>query len=199
MRESTKQAILDAAEFVYAARGLSGGRLEEIADQAGVAVGTLYNHFSDRDALVRALLDAKRTDLIRCIDVGISVAGGQFTPQLIALVGSVFEHYSQHQGWFTLLTQTEHGRHSAGAVAPASRISPFQRDLVQRARCVIELGQRQRRLEKEDSRLLASLLVGMLRAAILDQLGRPRPLPPSELADKVVRIFLKGAARRHRP
>jgi AcrR family transcriptional regulator len=196
MRESTRQAILDAAELVYGEHGFAGGRLERIARQAGVAVGTLYNHFSDRDALVRALLDAKRAELLRRVDAGIGAAGREFAPQLNALVGSIFEHFSEHRRLFALLTQTEPGRRSAGAAALALRKSPFQTALAQRATRVIALGQRQRRIAKEDPRLLAGLVVGMLRATILDQLERPRALPSSVLTEKLVRVFLNGARAR---
>jgi AcrR family transcriptional regulator len=195
MRESTRQAILDAAEVVYGERGFSGGRLERIAGQAGVAVGTLYNHFADRDALVRALLDKKRAELLRRVDAGIGAANGVFEPQLIALVSSVFEYFGQHRRLFALLTHTEPGRRTAGAVALPVRKSPFQTDLAERARRVIALGQRQRQLVKEDPRLLAGVVLGMLRATILDQLERARPLPSAMLTAKLVRVFLNGAAR----
>jgi AcrR family transcriptional regulator len=47
LREEAARAILAAAEEVFATDGLQA-RMERIAEQAGVAVGTLYNHFEDR-------------------------------------------------------------------------------------------------------------------------------------------------------
>jgi len=54
LREEANRAILTAAEEVFSEEGL-GARMEQIAARAGVAVGTLYNHFQDRGALVNAL------------------------------------------------------------------------------------------------------------------------------------------------
>ena len=56
LREETVSAILEAAEHEFASDGLHAARMERIAARAGVAVGTLYNHFDDREALVLALV-----------------------------------------------------------------------------------------------------------------------------------------------
>ena len=47
--------LLDAAAAVLGAQGLDAP-LEEVARRAGVSIGTLYNHFPDRAALVEAIL-----------------------------------------------------------------------------------------------------------------------------------------------
>src|SRR5678815_1807406 len=60
LREAVRATILDAAEELIAAKGLHGAGLAQIAKRAGVAVGTLYNYFDDRDALVRALFETRR-------------------------------------------------------------------------------------------------------------------------------------------
>src|SRR5258706_427856 len=60
MRETVRAAILDAAEELIAARGLHVATLAEIARRAGVAVGTLYNYFTDRDDLIRGLFETRR-------------------------------------------------------------------------------------------------------------------------------------------
>ena len=48
--------ILDTARQTFANRGLDAP-LEQIARDAGVAIGTLYRHFPRRDDLVRAALE----------------------------------------------------------------------------------------------------------------------------------------------
>jgi AcrR family transcriptional regulator len=52
-----KEAILDAAIAVIARRGVRGFRVEQVAEQAGVAVSLLYYYFGSRNGLVRATLD----------------------------------------------------------------------------------------------------------------------------------------------
>src|ERR1044071_1707851 len=63
MRETVRVAILDAAEELIARHGLHSAALLQIAKRAGVAVGTLYNYFTDRDALIRGLFESRRATL----------------------------------------------------------------------------------------------------------------------------------------
>lgn len=50
-----REKLLREAAQVFTEQGLNGS-LEEVARRAGVSIGTLYNHFPHRDALIEALL-----------------------------------------------------------------------------------------------------------------------------------------------
>jgi AcrR family transcriptional regulator len=56
--EKTRTAILDAAEKVFYARGVTRSSLEQIAEEAKVTRGAVYWHFKDKPALCDAM--AKR-------------------------------------------------------------------------------------------------------------------------------------------
>src|SRR5262245_15377495 len=51
-----RQAILDAALTVFAEHGYEAARLDDMAARAGVAKGTLYLYFKDKEALFEALV-----------------------------------------------------------------------------------------------------------------------------------------------
>jgi AcrR family transcriptional regulator len=53
----TEKKILDAAEVVFARRGLAGTRVREIAEAAGVNSATLYNYYPGKVALYEAVFD----------------------------------------------------------------------------------------------------------------------------------------------
>jgi len=53
---STREAIMDTAEELFAERGLVGVSLREINAAAGYSAAALHYHFETRDGLVRALL-----------------------------------------------------------------------------------------------------------------------------------------------
>ena len=52
-----RESILDAARGVFASRGYHRTTIKDIAAQAGVADGTVYNYFDNKDALLSALFD----------------------------------------------------------------------------------------------------------------------------------------------
>ena len=52
--QRNRTALLSAAKDVFASKG-PGASLEEVARRAGVGIGTLYRHFSTRDALIESV------------------------------------------------------------------------------------------------------------------------------------------------
>jgi AcrR family transcriptional regulator len=56
LKAERRQAILDAALEVFAAQGFAAARLEDVARQAGVAKGTLYLYFRDKEELFEQIL-----------------------------------------------------------------------------------------------------------------------------------------------
>src|SRR3954468_18283970 len=62
-RSRNRAAVLAAAQKLFAVRGLESVRMEDVAAEAGVGVGTVYRGFTDRAGLVRALLDERERKL----------------------------------------------------------------------------------------------------------------------------------------
>jgi AcrR family transcriptional regulator len=51
-----REAILDAALDEFSARGFAAARLEDVAKRAGVAKGTIYLYFADKEAIFQELV-----------------------------------------------------------------------------------------------------------------------------------------------
>jgi AcrR family transcriptional regulator len=54
--EARRAAILAAALEEFSARGYEGARLEDVAKRAGIAKGTIYLYFADKEALFQDLV-----------------------------------------------------------------------------------------------------------------------------------------------
>ena len=55
--QTTKDRLLDAAETVFHDKGFSAARVSDIVDLAGVAQGTFYLHFRNKQAILVELID----------------------------------------------------------------------------------------------------------------------------------------------
>ena len=193
IRAEVRAGILDAAEHVFSEEGLEGGRMEHVALKAGVAVGTLYNHFRDRDTLLASLLEARRRELLERVDAAVGAAGTRFQDQLAAFLDSIFDHVGEHRPFLSLVIQEE-------ATALKLRLNPPPEErtlsrLRERATRLVAVGLRQGALRRRDSDLWPDLLIGSLHSLLLRELadgGSPgRPAPGRGL----LAYFLTGAGR----
>ena len=66
----TRAKLIDAAKAVVAISGYEGLRVEEVVSRAGVAKGTFYAHFRDKDALMDQLLGAEMDAILDALDNG---------------------------------------------------------------------------------------------------------------------------------
>jgi TetR/AcrR family fatty acid metabolism transcriptional regulator len=55
-RLETRRRLIEAGKKLFARRGFARTRATDISREAGVAVGTLYVHFTDKEALLREIL-----------------------------------------------------------------------------------------------------------------------------------------------
>src|SRR5262245_60772366 len=79
-----RAAILEAALDEFSARGFAAARLDDVAQRAGVAKGTIYLHFKDKEALfqelVRTMLSpvVARLEALSASDVPIRIVLDRF-------------------------------------------------------------------------------------------------------------------------
>lgn len=55
-RAQTRAALLEAARELFAQNGVEATRVGDITEHADVGAGSFYNHFTDKDAIVEAVL-----------------------------------------------------------------------------------------------------------------------------------------------
>lgn len=75
-REAYREAILDAAIGLFAERGFSSIKMSEIAKAAGVAKGTLYNYFDDKEEVFAALAERGRQHFLDGMDAAMASVQG---------------------------------------------------------------------------------------------------------------------------
>jgi AcrR family transcriptional regulator len=69
--ERNRRRILDAAEELFAERGLAV-TLNDIAHHAGVGVGTVYRRFPDKGQLIDALFERRLEELVELMEQAVA-------------------------------------------------------------------------------------------------------------------------------
>jgi AcrR family transcriptional regulator len=90
--------VLDAARRLFAARGVTGVTMEEIARAAGVGKGTVFHRFGDRAGLALALLDDQERDLQEAVLRGPAPLGPGAPPgeRLDAFLDAILDFTVEH-------------------------------------------------------------------------------------------------------
>jgi AcrR family transcriptional regulator len=196
IRETTVQAIMEAAEEVFADQGLHGAHMGEIAARAGVAVGTLYNHFQDREALLEGLLDARGQELLARIDGELAARQGRpFRERLHALLSSVLEHKQAHRKFFNILLQGEVGRYHLTFPSASHKPSATMKEVFARVERVIKQGVQAKQIRPETADLAPILFVGIVRAISIHGILAGTTLELPAQTDRLIDLFLNGAGQ----
>ncbi len=99
---SARDAILGAARHEFAAKGLTGARVDRIAERAGVNKQLLYYYFGNKDALYRAALESVYAE-IRALEHSLNLDDQAPEQAMAALVGFSLDYLARHPDFIGLL------------------------------------------------------------------------------------------------
>jgi AcrR family transcriptional regulator len=123
-REAAAGAILEAAEHVAAERGLENTSIAAIAERAGVAVGTLYNYFPDREALLAAWFQMRRAEMVPKIEEAAAAHPAlPFEQRLRAYLGDLMVVFEEKRQFIRVMASIDQKQFRKRDKHPAVLIS----------------------------------------------------------------------------
>src|SRR4029077_7789388 len=123
---ATRKKLLTAARREFAASGLAGARVDEIATRAGVNKKLVYHYFGDKDALYLAVLEWVYEE-IRAQERDLNLEGLPPERAIKRLIESSFDHLAAHPDFIVLLNDENRGgaRHVRGSRKLEAMHSPL--------------------------------------------------------------------------
>ena len=105
VRAVRRQALLEAAEDVFAERGFSGATMAEIAARAGYSAGNLYNVFEGKEALFSEVLTSRADQVLELVRKALK--GDEPLARVVdRYLEACLQLVEAHRGFFVMLTQT---------------------------------------------------------------------------------------------
>jgi AcrR family transcriptional regulator len=192
LRGVTSATILEAAEATFATRGVGATSMQDIAQRSGVAVGTLYNHFRDKEQLVTKLLANRNEHLIGKLDEAKkNQKGAPIREQTRAFVSAVLSDCEAHRGFIRMFLRAD----DPSIVAMKRKKGNMEVELLDRATRLVQSGVRRGEIDRAFAPLLPAMLVAMLRGVLQQSIAGEVATTP-DLVDAVVTTFFDGAAAR---
>lgn len=184
MRKTATAAILDAVEEVANERGFDATSIAAIAERAGVAVGTLYNYFPDRDGMFTALFEARRAEIApRLAEAATAAASLPFAQRLRAYMRDMTAVFDDKREFVRLAMALDANNHAV-ARSPSLMLQ-IQQHLEDIFRDAIAQGTVR---EAHGPAGYALLIIGAMRAVKRWRVERDEPYD----ADFIVDTFLYG-------
>jgi AcrR family transcriptional regulator len=153
----TTNAIMDAAERHFLERGFQDAKVDEIAEEADVAVGSVYNHFASKEGLYRAALE-RALALFRGYMDEEPAPDGEALGQLLEIAGRVARFGRERPGHLRMLT-LPHSRQAQEALGePLEQVRKELASQERRTAALIEAAVRRGDARPLDSRRAAAFL-----------------------------------------
>lgn len=153
----TTSAILDAAERHFLERGFQDAKVDEIAQEADVAVGSVYNHFGSKEGLYRASLERALALFESYMDEEAAPEGAALD-QLLDLAGRVARFGRERPAHLRMLV-LPHPRAAEEALGePLEQVRKAMADKERRVAALIEAAVRRGNARPLDSRRAGAFL-----------------------------------------
>jgi AcrR family transcriptional regulator len=190
-----RKAILDAAEAVFAEKGMHVARVQDIAARAGLSVGVIYNYFEQKEDVLIALLTERIDGLVAEFAVRDDDPR-EFTEQLVTRVTRFFTYTDIHRAFFQVAS--EHGLLGPGSTSAQTLLAgktlthaaAFERAVLQ----LVDEGVAKGVLKPLDRDFLALHLRHTLKSASLWRRAHSE-VSVADTARLAVDSFLGGVAR----
>ena len=164
--EETRQQLLDATMRVLLTRGFEGTRVSEIAKEAGVTTGAIYNHFSSKGELLSAAVAASAPSVLASV---LESGDGSSALQAFREIGTRMPKSTRQGGALTLEFVLAAARDAGVASVVTPDIARGEGVVADVVRLAQDAGTIDPAVDADAfARLITALSLGSKAAAVLD-------------------------------
>ncbi|MEO0114106.1 MAG: TetR/AcrR family transcriptional regulator [candidate division WOR-3 bacterium] len=188
MKGEKEAKILKAAEKVFLKKGFFPAHIDDIAQEAGIAKGTVYLYFRDKASIYIALLDKYLSEAIALLEE-IRKEKSNVIKKLERILEQGTILFSHMKGMFPLVS-IENINLTAEIMKDIKvKIQPKMRRIIDSLAEIIREGVKNQELKKMDAKLGALVLFNMIRVSFWASVYIPKL---KEQHKKIKEIFFYG-------
>ncbi|MGD8651883.1 MAG: TetR/AcrR family transcriptional regulator [Desulfobacterales bacterium] len=184
--------ILEAAVKVFARQGFHQSTVAQIAKEAGVADGTIYLYFKNKDDILVQFFSVRAKQVFESFREAVDAAENS-TDKLRNLVRRHLAEFQRDKDG-AVVYQVETHQNSRLAEAQIREMSKMYRDLISE---IIEQGQQEGAIRKDlYVGLVKRFIIGAVDEVINTWLHTEEDYDLVSMADPLVELFVKGIEQR---
>ncbi len=192
LEEYRIQSLRDAAARVVSRDGVSGATMQAIADEAGVAKGTIYLYFKDRNALLTSVSDALFDEVLSRVE-GLFAKKQPFATTFRELVETDLRFFAENHE--LLRFYHEMVERERGSREHRER-HPVHNKYMEALTAFFERAMKRREIRRQDPARLARFISEGIISILLRRLMEPAPPPIEADVELIAGTILHGVERR---
>jgi AcrR family transcriptional regulator len=168
--EVYRQHVLEAAVGVFAERGFDATRVQEIAQQADLSLGTIYSVFPGKQELYEAIL-AEHGQALLALVTAVHERGAPARDALDELIGIYIDYFVGHPDFLRMHLRSG-ASWALGPVLGTERQRAYWQRIHELQADIFRRGVRERAFVDEDPDYLAKLFSVMDQVLLADWVAR---------------------------
>jgi AcrR family transcriptional regulator len=187
-KEEKKKAVLLAAREVFAKKGLAASTIDDVARQAGIGKGTIYEYFRSKDDIFFGLFEEMKQELHRRIfEIEVSLPPKEKLRRLVTSALLAFEQWRDF-GYILLDFWAMHKDGTSTRI----RFDEIYDDARTNVSAVIREGIKTGDFRKVNPQHAASALIAVFDGLLLQWIFNPRSFSLKTMADTVFDLISQG-------
>ncbi|MEZ4287199.1 MAG: TetR/AcrR family transcriptional regulator [Polyangiales bacterium] len=189
-----RDAIVDAAERLFAAQGYEATKIQDIAKDAGISLGTLYSVFDGKASILDGVHQHRLSELFSL--VGPDLAGSLSASERLLLGNRVFVKWLvSHRNYLSIHLQNNVGWGSSPHGVGADLEGAWDRG-VRLMATVIEQGMCEGALYQSDPIVAARIMVSIQQVLISAWIESGTKQDPDDVCDEIEELIVRALFRR---
>ena len=187
-----RELIIEAAIKVFARDGLEKGKIADIAKEAGIGKGTVYEYFSSKEDIFQAIEQYVFTDFNLIFD---QLSSSSLSPpqKLTALMENALDMFMEMGDVMLILMElwAQAGRGHVHGSDPSLFVEYYD-DFRQRVESILEDGIKTGELRKMNKEGVATLLLAFMDGLVWQFVILNEPEKFNKIKSEAIKLFMRG-------
>jgi AcrR family transcriptional regulator len=186
-----RQLVLEAAERIFAEKGAADTKMEEIAAESGLSLGTVYSVYSGKAEIVQAIHESRLAEVLqRTVDVARAVRDP--LERLLRGVRATLEFFVLHPEYLRLHLGEGYAWGLGDAAATSRQQVAAWREGVAMQRALFARGVEEGLFHPGDPELMARMMIAMQQVQLASWVESGMQRAPEELVAEMEQLVRRS-------
>lgn len=188
------QTIQEAALRVIAKKGASATTMQDVAAEAGVAKGTLYLYFQNREQLFGMIAERSLTTLSAQLNAAIE-SETQFEARLRASITTAIGFFDENRATFRVFVEDSQPALTGDGPTCRAKSTHYQNHITLLTR-ELEIAMKAGHIRSIDASRLSLFIIEGINGVITRRMIEPDPPAVSDDVDWIMQTILEGISNK---